>query len=249
MIQENDNISLMMLSPTRLQQQPKCGLEQSIINSIPIIVFKNSTNGPSELECSICLGEFIVNEKLRCLQDCNHLFHIDCIDVWLQNNANCPICRTSICNTRRVTRQDLATVHTTTCVDSNYVVIEIQQQLQLKSQMMRRSKLKLSMGDEWIDMRSVKDDDVFKIQPIRRSISMDSCNDPQLYSMVQEVLARHHRMKSSGIVTNDDDDMGCNFSNGIGSSSSRFKKALFSFGSGRCCKGSCNVLPTHVVLP
>lgn len=81
------------------------GLEESVIRSIPIFKFKKggSTNrGYGErsfYECAVCLNEFQEDEKLRIIPNCSHVFHIDCIDVWLQSNANCPLCRTSISST------------------------------------------------------------------------------------------------------------------------------------------------------
>ncbi|CAM8984673.1 unnamed protein product [Rhodiola kirilowii] len=271
-ITQDTDGSQMMHSPSRLQQLPK-GLDQPAINSIPIIEFKKAENedslDSSFQECSVCLGEFKHNEKLRCLQDCSHLFHMDCIDVWLQNNGNCPLCRTSISYTnpssKRPPRQDLTTVETTTCVESNFVVIEIQQRQQQqleaappanhhhhhpqmpiklelrdipKKQRLRRMKQQvLSMGDECIDVRVI--DDVFKIEPIRRSISMDSSNDQQLYLMVQDVV-QHQKKCSSNVLS----DEACSSSSGI-TASSRFKRPFFSFGSGIGCKDN-DVLPTHV---
>lgn len=32
---------------------------------------------------------------LRMLPDCGHCFHLLCVDVWLQLNASCPVCRNS----------------------------------------------------------------------------------------------------------------------------------------------------------
>ncbi|KAL7105459.1 hypothetical protein ACP275_07G045900 [Erythranthe tilingii] len=90
------------------------GLTESAIRSIPVFKFKkggsnksasiiiNNNNNNNAMiktttcDCAVCLNEFQEDEKLRIIPNCGHLFHIDCIDVWLQNNANCPLCRTSI---------------------------------------------------------------------------------------------------------------------------------------------------------
>lgn len=79
------------------------GLNETAIRSIPVFKFKKVVNEESEVvdakkscECAVCLNEFQEEEKLRVIPNCGHVFHIDCIDVWLQNNANCPLCRTSI---------------------------------------------------------------------------------------------------------------------------------------------------------
>ncbi|KAK1418826.1 hypothetical protein QVD17_27973 [Tagetes erecta] len=70
------------------------GLHESVIRSIPIFQFQKLRH--SHNECGVCLGEFQDDEKLRIIPNCAHAFHIDCIDVWLQNNPNCPLCRNSI---------------------------------------------------------------------------------------------------------------------------------------------------------
>lgn len=74
------------------------GLNESAIRSIPILKFKKSdaASDANSCECAVCLNEFQDGEKLRSIPNCGHVFHIDCIDIWLQNNANCPLCRTSI---------------------------------------------------------------------------------------------------------------------------------------------------------
>lgn len=81
------------------------GLDESVIRSIPVFHFKKQGtkpfSGKAITECAVCLNEFQDDEKLRIIPNCCHVFHIDCIDVWLQNNANCPLCRTSVSITSR----------------------------------------------------------------------------------------------------------------------------------------------------
>ncbi|OII73779.1 uncharacterized protein cubi_03577 [Cryptosporidium ubiquitum] len=45
--------------------------------------------------CIICLNDFSSFEMARCLP-CNHVFHEDCIDMWLLRNAVCPLCQASL---------------------------------------------------------------------------------------------------------------------------------------------------------
>lgn len=47
-----------------------------------------------EMECVICLENFKLGERCRLLPNCNHSFHVQCIDSWLLNKPICPICRT-----------------------------------------------------------------------------------------------------------------------------------------------------------
>ncbi|XP_027071788.1 RING-H2 finger protein ATL8-like [Coffea eugenioides] len=53
----------------------------------------NIADQSPELRCVICLRDISSGEKYRVLPECNHGFHVDCIDVWLQKNSTCPLCR------------------------------------------------------------------------------------------------------------------------------------------------------------
>ncbi|XP_045808745.1 RING-H2 finger protein ATL16-like [Trifolium pratense] len=94
---ENQSSSISIASEPR-------GLDQEVINSIPTIHYKiEKENGERvSSECAFCLSEFQQDEKLRVIPNCNHLFHIDCVDIWLQNNANCPLCRSKVSLTREI---------------------------------------------------------------------------------------------------------------------------------------------------
>ncbi|CAA0373040.1 unnamed protein product [Arabidopsis thaliana] len=43
--------------------------------------------------CVICLEDFKVNDVVRVLVRCKHVFHVDCIDSWCFYKLTCPICR------------------------------------------------------------------------------------------------------------------------------------------------------------
>ncbi|KAL2336675.1 hypothetical protein Fmac_011121 [Flemingia macrophylla] len=47
-------------------------------------------------ECPVCLSAFADGEEVRQLSACKHSFHASCIDMWLSNHSNCPICRATI---------------------------------------------------------------------------------------------------------------------------------------------------------
>lgn len=244
------------------------GLEESVIREIPTFQFKREGyDERSVYGCVVCLNEFQEHDMLRVLPNCSHAFHLDCIDVWLQSNANCPLCRTSISgDTGRYpinriiapssSPQDHSRPYTDSLMsgDEDFVVIEIggedgggdllprrQQerdnsrealmQVQLKSpkkpeQKPGRKHHHLSiMGDECIDVRKI--DDRFSIQPIRRSFSLDSAVDRQLYLSVQAMVQQ--KMMHPG-ETNTAEEC-----------SNRDRRSLFPFRHGR--------RPRNAVLP
>lgn len=52
----------------------------------------NPSNENRELEtCSICLGEIDPEHTLKTA--CNHLFHCNCLEQWLEKHTRCPLCR------------------------------------------------------------------------------------------------------------------------------------------------------------
>ncbi|KAL2486767.1 RING-H2 finger protein ATL16 [Abeliophyllum distichum] len=204
------------------------GLDEAAIRSIPLLQYKEGERSYSD--CAVCLVEFQEEEKLRIIPSCGHVFHIDCLDIWLQKNANCPLCRTSISATKMFP-PDQFFVPTTSPQDS--VVIEIDESssltpspIKLDRKICRKTSRKLnhvsSMGDECINSR--KKEEQFRVEPIRRSFSMDSAADRQLYLSVQQIIQKHSQVA----------DEGC---------SSRAKRSFFSFGQGWGSRNAILPLP------
>ncbi|KAL2521589.1 E3 ubiquitin-protein ligase [Forsythia ovata] len=49
------------------------------------------------LECAVCLSIYEEGDEIRKLRKCNHTFHKDCLDTWLQQDwATCPLCRSMV---------------------------------------------------------------------------------------------------------------------------------------------------------
>ena len=50
-----------------------------------------------ESSCTICLEEFKSDDDVTEMT-CNsaHIFHPDCLKLWLERNFSCPTCRTEI---------------------------------------------------------------------------------------------------------------------------------------------------------
>jgi E3 ubiquitin-protein ligase SDIR1 len=45
--------------------------------------------------CIVCLDEHKPGQMMRTLP-CMHVFHLKCIDKWLKNSLECPVCKTRI---------------------------------------------------------------------------------------------------------------------------------------------------------
>ncbi|PXF42347.1 E3 ubiquitin-protein ligase RNF12 [Gracilariopsis chorda] len=65
------------------------GEEQDDIESVVIPVKRGD-------KCAICLGPYEQGESVRHLT-CNHAFHAECVDIWLEKRSLCPICKTHAC--------------------------------------------------------------------------------------------------------------------------------------------------------
>jgi hypothetical protein len=63
------------------------GLSSGIINKIKIL-----EQNPDE-DCGICLNR---DETDWLILPCKHYFHYVCLNIWLENKKNCPICRKDI---------------------------------------------------------------------------------------------------------------------------------------------------------
>ncbi|XP_016439876.1 RING-H2 finger protein ATL29-like [Nicotiana tabacum] len=91
-------------SPTGTPIDPRIsaniqGLDPLIIKSYPTFTYSSVKDYRREtygLECAICLVEFDDNSLLRLVTSCNHVYHQDCIDLWLESHKTCPVCRASL---------------------------------------------------------------------------------------------------------------------------------------------------------
>jgi len=68
----------------------------SIINSLPRGVFNEFPNPGSETRCPICLDDYLPEARVLAAHPCNHFFHSECLEQWLQTSRSCPNCRTMI---------------------------------------------------------------------------------------------------------------------------------------------------------
>ncbi|KAL0918308.1 hypothetical protein M5K25_010308 [Dendrobium thyrsiflorum] len=192
------------------------GLEEGAIQSIPNFRYQRGQVQCSFHECSVCLNEFQEEERIRMLPNCFHVFHIDCIDTWLQTHKNCPICRSEITTTSPILTTNEITEHNLN-QSRESLVAELRDdearrtELGFEGRTVRKMTHISSMGDECIGMRGERRE--FGVQPMRRSFSLDSSNDRLLCIAVQEILQNNKNLQA--------------LSNGEGSSNGNSGKAEF----------------------
>lgn len=59
------------------------------------------TDNDININCSICTDDLEIKPKRWCVKnnkdiktlECNHQYHTECIDTWLENHNTCPLCR------------------------------------------------------------------------------------------------------------------------------------------------------------
>lgn len=217
--QREEEDSFIALSPATWTSQ---GLDRPAIRGIPTFHYVRGeahNEQPGNFSgCAVCLNDFQEQDVLRALPNCSHAFHSDCIDIWLQCNANCPLCRTGILGgTARCTDNDCILAPSSSPQgpqsypdsllggDENFFVIELmgreevashqieeicsQGQLQYHRLNSRKCMNGSSMGDECIDILRDQEDDSSMVQPmIRRSFSLDSAADRHLYRSIRAAI-------------------------------------------------------------
>lgn len=62
---------------------------------IPFVFQQKQKSDLDSITCAICMENIECGDRVVSLP-CAHIFHIKCIDPWLQKNSHCPICRTDI---------------------------------------------------------------------------------------------------------------------------------------------------------
>ncbi|KAD6796200.1 hypothetical protein R6Q59_019966 [Mikania micrantha] len=75
------------------------GLDPGVLEMFPTFAYSNVKGlkiGKGALECAVCLNEFEDEETIRLIPLCDHVFHAECIDTWLENHVTCPVCRSNL---------------------------------------------------------------------------------------------------------------------------------------------------------
>ncbi|KAK7412983.1 hypothetical protein VNO78_04788 [Psophocarpus tetragonolobus] len=69
------------------------GLKKVEMVALPTSTYTHSGSPSLASDCAICLADFSDGDRIRFLPNCNHRFHVDCIDKWLLSHSSCPTCR------------------------------------------------------------------------------------------------------------------------------------------------------------
>lgn len=100
------------------------GLKKAAMKALPIMVYRaRSKTCPVPVDCPICLAEFAEGDKMRVLPNCNHGFHMECIDKWFVSHSSCPMCRNCLNLNTRNKKPEGAAVRQ--AIESNDEVIHI----------------------------------------------------------------------------------------------------------------------------
>ncbi|XP_021898433.1 RING-H2 finger protein ATL16-like [Carica papaya] len=182
------------------------GLEDSIIWDIPTFRFTRRRYDDQERRiygCVVCLNEFEEEDRLSISgTNPSHPIHIIAPSSSPQDNSH------SFTGTDLVDSDDDFVVIEVGGEDRRGVLLDGEMERQRSEmisrqemtpkkveeqiKMTRKSKHVSIMGDEFIDLVREKDDE-FCIQPIRRSFSLDSAIDQQLYLTVQAMIQQNYR--------------------------------------------------------
>ncbi|CAF0725656.1 unnamed protein product [Brachionus calyciflorus] len=65
--------------------------------------FLNGEN--SKLNCLICLSNFNLKDEACILNECEHIFHKNCIQLWLKKSTDCPKC-SSVSNSQLMVKRE-----------------------------------------------------------------------------------------------------------------------------------------------
>ncbi|KAJ1278834.1 hypothetical protein BS78_04G109500 [Paspalum vaginatum] len=84
------------------------GLPKAAIDALPTFAYElKRAEGGGDLEaaagaacggepCSVCLEDILEGEVVRQLPACKHLFHVECVGMWLHSHRTCPVCRCNL---------------------------------------------------------------------------------------------------------------------------------------------------------
>ncbi|CAL5056511.1 unnamed protein product [Urochloa decumbens] len=200
------------------------GLEEAIIQALPAFRYRKAVknaaadSGAPTSECAVCLGEFEDEERVRMLPACLHVFHVGCIDTWLQGNANCPLCRAAITGhflvppLDELPRPNEVAIQVVPITEGDEAMRAQQQQASIAmtsyesagdrntatDQQVRSGMRKNSNAWRDIDINTKADECIAQrkdrdVLPLRRSYSMGEMGGGEVHLHIHNILQRNSR--------------------------------------------------------
>ncbi|CAK8563910.1 unnamed protein product [Lathyrus sativus] len=90
------------------QHQQQC-CQMLPLTSFGEIIERHPETQDSSTTCAVCLNKMKMEDEVRELMNCCHVFHRECIDKWLEHglenenhNQTCPLCRAPLISTDAV---------------------------------------------------------------------------------------------------------------------------------------------------
>ena len=79
-----------------IEPTPMKALDPSVVAALPKFMYKQADqlDHGEVIECSVCLGTIVEEAMVKLLPNCKHMWSVECVDMWLNSNTTCPICRT-----------------------------------------------------------------------------------------------------------------------------------------------------------
>ncbi|KMZ57861.1 RING finger protein [Zostera marina] len=94
---------LILDRPRRLPALSAKAIKSSlhVITYAEICHINAACGGDGSSTCAVCLNELKMDDKVRELKNCRHVFHRKCLDRWADHDANgtCPLCRAPLLST------------------------------------------------------------------------------------------------------------------------------------------------------
>ncbi|OMO95114.1 Zinc finger, RING-type [Corchorus capsularis] len=90
-------------SPSSLVPVPVFFTVESVKNQLPVMQYSSFVKRKSggfiadDPTCIVCLKSVEASDEVRELGNCNHVFHRDCLDAWIDiGNITCPLCKSKL---------------------------------------------------------------------------------------------------------------------------------------------------------
>jgi len=94
-IEENDELGTDNIIRRNPELKDKNKDIETIIKLLPITEIRQkieNKGNENQYRCIICLEEFEIGDTISTLP-CTHIFHSNCIIIWIKKNCECPLCK------------------------------------------------------------------------------------------------------------------------------------------------------------